>query len=75
VSDADVVFFYLTSAQTTRLQEKLKQELKPGARVVSIAADFPDWQPGLVDREMLIFVYQMPPLRAVDDVSFSNGVQ
>lgn len=58
VSDADVVFVYLTSAQTSRLGEKLAHELKPGARVVSIAADFPDWQPDIVDRESVIFVYK-----------------
>jgi precorrin-6B methylase 2 len=63
VSDADVIFVYLTSTQTSRLQEKLERELKPGARVVSIAADFPNWQASLVDREALIFVYNMPPAR------------
>jgi hypothetical protein len=75
IHDADVVFVYLTSTQTTRLAEKLEQELRPGARVVSIAADFEDWQPKLVDRELLIFVYQMPPMRRVEPPSFSNGVQ
>jgi cyclopropane fatty-acyl-phospholipid synthase-like methyltransferase len=63
VSDADVIFVYLTSTQTSRLQEKLERELKPGARVVSVAADFPNWQASLVDREALIFVYDMPPAR------------
>jgi hypothetical protein len=58
VTESDVVFVYLTSAQTTRLQKKLQQELRPGARVVSVAADFPDWQPSQVDREFLIFLYQ-----------------
>jgi hypothetical protein len=57
VSDADVVFVYLTSAQTSRLRKKLTQELRSGARVVSIAADFPDWQPVHIDREHLIFLY------------------
>ena len=75
IQDADVVFVYLTSTQTTRLAKKLEQELRPGARVVSIAADFDDWQPILVDRELLIFVYQMPPMRRVGPLSFSNGVQ
>ena len=75
VADADVVFVYLTSSQTSRLAEKLERELRPGARVASIAADFPGWQPELVDREMLIFVYQMPPVRAINDVPLSNGVQ
>jgi precorrin-6B methylase 2 len=75
VQDADVVFVYLTSKQTTRLSKKLEQELRPGARVVSIAADFENWQPKLVDRELIIFVYQMPPMRRVEPFSVSNGVQ
>ena len=58
VSGADVVFVYLTSSQTSRLARKLERELKPGARVVSIAADFADWQPSQVDRESVIFLYQ-----------------
>jgi len=71
VSDADVVFIYATSSQTSRLLPLLERQLHPGARVVSIAADFPDWKPSLVDREALIFVYEMPPAPA----SHSNGVQ
>ena len=35
VSNADVIFAYLTSDQAGRLQEKLKRELKSGARVVT----------------------------------------
>ena len=58
VSEADVVFVYLTSSQTERLQEKLERELRPGARVVSVAADFPGWNPAQVDRESVIFLYQ-----------------
>ena len=61
IHDADVVFVYLTSTQTSRLAEKLERELRPGARVVSIAADFSVWQPNAVDREALIFMYEMPP--------------
>lgn len=56
--NADVVFVYLTSSQTSRLAKKLEGELRPGARVVSIAADFPAWQPSQVDREYVIFLYQ-----------------
>jgi SAM-dependent methyltransferase len=58
LSNADIVFVYLTSSQTSRLAKKLEQELRPGARVVSIAADFPDWQASQVDREFVIFLYQ-----------------
>jgi len=62
VRDADVVFVYLTSKQTSQLSKKLARELRPGTRVASIAADFPDWQPVKIDREKLIFLYEMPPL-------------
>jgi hypothetical protein len=63
--DADVIFIYLTSTQTVILERKLAQELRPGSRVVSISADFPGWQPSGVDREMLIFVYEIPVKPAV----------
>lgn len=56
--NADVVFVYLTSSHTSRLEKKLERELRPGTRVVSIAADFPGWQPSQVDREFVIFLYQ-----------------
>ncbi|MFZ5818993.1 MAG: SAM-dependent methyltransferase [Chloroflexota bacterium] len=59
VSAAQVVFVYLTSTQTARLQAKLERELRPGARVVSLAADFPGWQPAAVDRENVIFLYEL----------------
>lgn len=63
VSDADVVFVYATSSQTSKLLPLLERTLRPGARVVSIAADFSGWVPKAVDREMLIFLYEMPPER------------
>jgi hypothetical protein len=59
--DADVVFIYLTSNQTARLQPLLEQQLRQGARVVSIAAEIPGWQPVLVDRHVLVFLYIMQP--------------
>jgi hypothetical protein len=64
ISGADVVFVYLTSSQTSRLRPLLERDLRPGARVVSIAADFPNWEPLRVDRQSLIFVYRMPPISA-----------
>jgi len=57
-SEADVVFAYLTSDQAGRLQEKLKKELKSGARVVTISFNFPDWQRAHLDRDDLIFLYE-----------------
>jgi len=61
VSDADVVCVYAISSQTSRLLPLLERQLHPGARVVSVAADFSGWIPKTVDRELLIFLYEMPP--------------
>ncbi|HUG33836.1 MAG TPA: class I SAM-dependent methyltransferase [Anaerolineales bacterium] len=61
VSKADVVFVYATSREILRLARHLEGQMKPGARVVSISADFPEWEPSLFDEEDLIFVYSMPP--------------
>lgn len=58
---ADVVFIYGTSREVVKLTPYLKNQLKPGSRVVSISADFPEWEPTVLDEEQLIFVYEMPP--------------
>ncbi len=61
VRDADVVFAYLTSNYAKRLEAMLAAQLKPGARVVTISFDFPDWEPADFDAANLIFQYRMPP--------------
>ena len=61
--NADVVFVYATSKEVTRLAPHLEKQLKKGARVVSISADFPEWEPSAFDERELIFVYEMPPIR------------
>jgi SAM-dependent methyltransferase len=58
---ADVVFVYATSREMIRLARHLGRQMKPGARVVSISADFPEWEPSKFDEEDLIFVYNVPP--------------
>jgi hypothetical protein len=35
--------------------------MKRGSRLVSISADFPEWEPSVFDEESLVFVYEMPP--------------
>jgi precorrin-6B methylase 2 len=60
LSDADVVFVYATSKEVIKLASHLEKQLKKGARVVSISADFPEWEPSDFDTHDLIFVYQMP---------------
>ena len=59
--DADVVFIYATSREVLKLKPYLETQLKPGTRVVSISADFPEWEPSDFDEHDLIFTYEMPP--------------
>lgn len=47
LGDADVVVLYLLPKAVARLEPKLRQELKPGARVVSLAYSLPDWPPAV----------------------------
>jgi precorrin-6B methylase 2 len=61
--DADVVFVYATSKEVMKLAPHLKLQMKRGSRLVSIAADFSEWEPSAVDDRSLIFVYEMPPAR------------
>lgn len=61
VHEADVVFLYATSTEVAKLASHLAGQMKPGSRVVSISADFPEWEPNGFDEDKLIFVYQMPP--------------
>lgn len=63
LSAADLVFVYATSSEVTKLAPHLEKQLKTGARLVSISADFPDWEPTTFDNHNLIFVYEMPPVR------------
>lgn len=43
--EADVVFVYATSREVIKLTPHLERQLKDGTRVVSISADFPEWEP------------------------------
>lgn len=60
---ADVVFVYATSKEVKKLAAHLEKQMKPGSRLVSISADFPEWEPSAFDERQLIFVYEMPPKR------------
>jgi SAM-dependent methyltransferase len=61
--EADVVFVYATSKEVMKLAPHLETQMKKGARLVSISADFPEWEPQEFDNRDLIFVYEMPPTR------------
>lgn len=61
--EADVVFVYATSKEVVKLAPHLEKQMKQGARVVSISADFPEWEPSALDEHDLIFAYEMPPVK------------
>lgn len=63
LKDADVVFVYATSTEVMKLAPHLNLAMKRGSRLVSISADFSEWEPSIVDNQSLIFVYEMPPAR------------
>lgn len=44
VSDADVIFCWLTPRAFVKLKEKFEKELKQGARVVTFSSPLPGWQ-------------------------------
>jgi hypothetical protein len=61
LQDADVVFVYATSREVMKLAPHLSAQMKKGSKLVSISADFGEWEPALVDKHDLIFIYEMPP--------------
>jgi precorrin-6B methylase 2 len=63
LQDADVVFVYATSKEVMKLAPKLEKQMKKGSRLVSISADFSEWEPQEVNSQDLIFVYKMPPIK------------
>ena len=63
LQDADLVFVYATSKEVMKLAPHLEGQMKRGARLVSISADFGEWEPSVVDEHELIFIYEMPPTR------------
>jgi len=63
LGDADVVFVYATSKEVIKLAPHLEKQMKRGARLVSISADFHEWEPSAFEERDLIFVYEMPPTK------------
>lgn len=55
LADADVVCTYLLEETNEQLEPKLKQELKPGTRVVSVGFQFPNWIPDRIDPRGTIY--------------------
>jgi len=61
LKDANVVFIYATLQELMKLAPHLEKKMMPGSRLVSISADFPEWEPTKFDEKDLIFAYEMPP--------------
>jgi predicted RNA methylase len=49
LSEADVVFLYLTTSANEKVKPKLETELKPGARIVSHDYEVLGWKPHKID--------------------------
>ena len=45
LSEADVVVLFLSRSSNSKLSPMLKEQLKPGARIVSYYHHLPDWDP------------------------------
>ncbi|MBI4779379.1 class I SAM-dependent methyltransferase [Candidatus Falkowbacteria bacterium] len=61
---ADAVYFFsIPHALNEKFCLKLKQELKPGAKIISYAFKLPDWQPKTTDRpskkDLPVYLYEM----------------
>jgi SAM-dependent methyltransferase len=50
LSHADLVFFFLTPRIAGKMAEKLKRELRPGARAIAYVWPLPGWEPRKVVR-------------------------
>ena len=59
IADATVVTLFLYGPTNNRLKEKLKQELKPGTRVVSYIWRFDGWEYKEYLPEDRIYLYEM----------------
>lgn len=50
LSQASVIFCFLTPMAMKKLGPKFKKELKKGTRIISYSFTIPDWQPVLTDK-------------------------
>ena len=57
-SKADVVTLFLLQTTNQKIKEKLQNELKPGARIVSRIFTFNDWQPIAKDEQYHLSAYK-----------------
>ncbi|MFA5135202.1 MAG: hypothetical protein WC505_05485 [Patescibacteria group bacterium] len=50
LSQADVIFCFLTPMAMKKLDPKFRGELRPGTRIISYSFSLPGWEPEAVDR-------------------------
>ncbi len=55
-SPYDIVYVYGMPHLMQRLQTKLRKELKPGAKVITNAFKFPDWQEAQNDGRLSLYI-------------------
>ena len=60
ITEADVVFCYLSTRANRRLAPILSEHLRPGSRVISLTFPFEGWHPIDGSPENLVYQYQMP---------------
>ena len=61
LSEADVVYAYMTSRQAEKIRPVLERQLRPGTRVVAVSFEIAGWQPDEFDEQNLLSLYRMPP--------------
>lgn len=64
LSEADLIYFFGTpSGINQKLKDKLKSDLKPGAKVISYVFSIKGWEPKIIDKpnekEAAIYVYEV----------------
>lgn len=75
LNSATVVTVYQSTEINRKLKDKLKRELRPGARVISYSFRFDGWEPIKVDEITKLYLYEMRPrTQNVLDVDI-NGVK
>ncbi|MFA6918725.1 MAG: 50S ribosomal protein L11 methyltransferase [Patescibacteria group bacterium] len=45
ISEADMIYIYLVKTVLAKLSPKLKSEVKPGARIITVGSPLIDWEP------------------------------
>lgn len=64
LSDADVIFCFLTPKAFPKLEEKFQRELKTGSRIVTYSSPLPNWLPAKIikpfPKDVRLFLYIKP---------------